>query len=81
MSQARNDSADDEAGGDRSRRRQNRINAEIQAADAQKLAAEIAVKNTRYLLWSVMLATLSTVICAASAVYVVWANLHHLPQQ
>ena len=80
MSQVRHDSADDEARGDRSRRRQNRINAEIQAADAQKLAAESAVKNTRYLLWSVMLATLSTLICAASTVYVVWANVHHLPQ-
>ena len=80
MSQAPNESADNASSDDRSRRRQNRINLEIQAADAQKLAARIAIKSTRYMLWAVILATLSTFISMAGAVYVVWAHLPHAPQ-
>jgi hypothetical protein len=80
MSQAPNEPAESASGDDRSRRRQNRINLEIQAADAQKLAARIAVKSTRYMLWAVILATLSTFISMAGAVYLVWAHLPHVPQ-
>jgi hypothetical protein len=80
MSQTADESSDKEDDGDRERRRQNRINLEIQAADMQRLAAEIAVKTSRYMLWAVMLATFSTLVSAVGAVYVVWANLPHAPQ-
>ena len=59
------------------RRRQLRINAEIQAAEAQKVAARAAVKNARYMLWAVIIATISTIISTAGSIFGVVANLYH----
>jgi len=59
------------------RRRQLRINAEIQAAEAQKVAARAAVKNARYMLWAVAIAAISTIITAAGSVFSVISSLYH----
>lgn len=59
------------------RRRQLRINAEIQAAEAQKVAARAAVKNARYMLWAVIIAAISTLISTAGSVFSLIANLNH----
>jgi len=61
------------------RRRQLRIHAEIQAAEAQKLAARAAVKNARYMLWAVIIAAISTIITTAGSVFGVIFNLYHAP--
>lgn len=58
------------------RRRQLRINAEIQAAEAQKVAARAAVKNARYLLLAVIIAAISTVITTAGSVFSTVFNLY-----
>jgi hypothetical protein len=64
-------------GGQPTRRRQLRINAEILAAEAQKVAARAAVRNARYMLWAVIVAAISTVVSAAGAVFGVIFNLNH----
>jgi hypothetical protein len=62
--------------------------ATIEAANAEKLAAEAAVDsagamraNARYMLWSVIVAAVSA-IASASAAYLAYASLHasdHVP--
>jgi hypothetical protein len=71
------DDDDNDREASRARRRPQRINAEIKTAEAQKSAARAAVKNARYLLWAVILATLSTVVTTAGTVFVILFNFHH----
>jgi hypothetical protein len=77
MSEIPDDADDNESGLGPARRRQLRINAEIQSAEAQKVAARAAVKNARYLLWAVILATFSTVVTTAGTVFVILFNFLH----
>jgi hypothetical protein len=59
------------------RLRQMRVDAQVQSADAQKFAARAAVRTARYMLWAVIIATISTVITATAVVYGIFANVAH----
>jgi hypothetical protein len=77
MSEATDEPQESENEASPVRRRQLRIHAEIQAAEAQKFAARAAVKNARYMLWAVILAAISTIIAMAGSVFNVLSTLHH----
>ncbi len=79
MSEAAEETEDNEAGPGPVRRRQLRIHAEIQAAEAQKLAARATVKNARYMLWAVIIAAISTVISTAGSVFSVLYRFYLTP--
>jgi outer membrane protein TolC len=51
---------------------------QVQAAEAQKSAANAAKRNATYMLWSVITAAISAVITAASVAFSVF---HHVPSQ
>jgi hypothetical protein len=79
MSEAAQDLEENEEEPGPVRRRQLRIHAEIQAAEAQKLAARAAIKNTRYMLWAVIIATVSTLITTAGSVFSVLSRFYFTP--
>ncbi len=79
MSEAAEEPEENEEGPGPVRRRQLRIHAEIQAAEAQKLAARAAIKNTRYMLWAVIIATASTLIATAGSVFNVLSRFYLTP--
>jgi hypothetical protein len=70
------DESENSGGGPTARRRL-RINAEILAAEAQKVTARAAVRNARYMLWAVIIAAISTLVSAAGSVFGVIFNLNH----
>jgi hypothetical protein len=75
MSQVPGDDDGDAGGGPQGRARQKkRVNVEIQLADAQKALARATEKNARYLLWAVVIATLSTLVSTAGVLYVLSAG-------
>jgi predicted anti-sigma-YlaC factor YlaD len=81
MSQSQNDvEEDDEVESTRARVKQPRVNVEIQAAEAQRIAARATLRNARYMLWAVIIAAISTLISTAGAVYGLLANLLHAPR-
>jgi hypothetical protein len=51
-----------------------------QGAEAQKSAARTAEKTARYMLWTAVLAAVSTVITAAGVVFCVVVYLMRIPQ-
>jgi hypothetical protein len=77
MSQLSQDPEEDDVESDGGRGKQPRVNVEIQVAEAQRVAARATVKSARYMLWAVIIATISTLISTAGAVYGVLANLPH----
>jgi hypothetical protein len=77
MSEPSGDAEQNDNGLGPARRRQLRINAEIQAAEAQKVAARAAVKNARYLLLAVIIAAVSTIITTAGSVFGIIFNFYH----
>ena len=79
MSEAANESEETEEASGPVRRRQLRIHAEIQAAEAQKLAARAAVKNARYMLLAVVIAAISTLIATAGSVFSVLSKFYLTP--
>jgi hypothetical protein len=52
----------------RMRQMQRRLNLQIRAAEAQKATSQAMEKNARYMLWSVIVASLSTLVAAAAVV-------------
>jgi hypothetical protein len=71
MSQSAHDPEKKEEGSSPGRGRQKkRVNVEIQLADAQKALARATENNARYLLWAVVIVTLSTFVSTAGALYV-----------
>jgi hypothetical protein len=79
MSEAAEAPEENEEGPGPVRRRQLRIHAEIQAAEAQKLAARAATKNARYMLWAVVIAAISTIITTAGSLFSVLSRLYLTP--
>ena len=80
MSQLPHDPEENEGESSPGRGRQKRrVNVEIQFAGAQRAAARATVSNARYMLWAVIIATISTLISTAGAVYGVLANLPRAP--
>lgn len=63
----------------RMRQMQRRMNLRIRAAEAQEITARAMEKNARYLFWSVIIASASTIITAAAAVFGVFATLPRAP--
>ena len=64
---------------DNVRQAQRRINLQIRSAEAQKAVAKAMEKNAFYMLLSVIIATASTIVAAAAAIYSVVANVPHVP--
>ena len=79
MSEAAEAPEENEEGPGPVRRRQLRIHAEIQAAEAQKLAARAATKNARYMLWAVVIAAISTIMTTAGSLFSVLSRLYLTP--
>jgi hypothetical protein len=61
----------------RSRQMQRRMNVRTRSAEAQEITARAMEKNARYMLWSVIIACVSTVVVAAAAVFGVFARAAH----
>jgi hypothetical protein len=80
MSQSSYEAEDHEAEteAEPARGKQPRVNVEIQVAEAQRVAARATVRSARYMLWATIIATISTLISTAGAVYVI-ATLSRTP--
>jgi len=63
----------------RSQQIQRRMDARIQAAEAQKSLARAMEQNARYMLWSTLLACLTTILAVATIVFEVFVGFPRPP--
>jgi hypothetical protein len=63
----------------RSQQIQRRMDARIQAAEAQKMLARAMEQNARYMLWSTLLASLTTILAVATIVFEVFVGFPRPP--
>jgi hypothetical protein len=63
----------------RSQQIQRRMDARIQAAEAQKSMARAMEKNANYMLWATLLACLTTVLAVATIVFEVFVGFPRPP--
>jgi hypothetical protein len=64
---------------DQARQAQRRIDIQIRIADAQMITARAMEQNARYMLWSMIAATVASLACAAAIVAGVIVNLPRAP--
>jgi hypothetical protein len=64
----------------RQRQIQRRLDARLQAAEAQKQLAQAMEKNARYMLWSTIIAGIVTVLAAGAIVFEVFVGSPHALQ-